>query len=130
MVDFSIYDQKQPEVSALQCPTCKTIYYPAPMVCTKCFTRRDPSEVFFSSWDKVAVQGNCKLLAWTRVWALPEGYNVKYLLFGIVEFESGMRASVRLDVDEPRTGMALYAEAGVTTERSGKEVYGLFARAR
>ena len=129
MVDFSIYDQKQPEVNALQCPNCKTVSYPAPMVCTKCHTRRDPSQVFFSAWDKVPVEGPCKLLTWTRVWALPEGYNVKYLQFGVVEFENGLRASVRLEADEPRTGMALYAAAGVTTERSGKDVYGLIARA-
>jgi hypothetical protein len=62
------------------------------------------------------------------VYALPEGYDVKFLLFGVVVFENGLKASVRLEVDDPKTGMELVAEPGVTTERSGKEIYGLFAR--
>ena len=128
MIDFSVYEQKQAEVNALKCPGCGTLYYPAPMVCARCDTRRDPSAGFFSPWEKVPMGGKCKLLSWTRVYALPEGYNVKFLNFGVVAFENGLKASVRLEVDEPKTGMELVAEPGVTTERAGKEIYGLFAR--
>ncbi len=126
MVDFSMYDQPEPEVLAAKCPSCGTLYYPAPMVCAKCHTRRDPSNVIFSKWDTVGLEGKCKLLAWTRVYALPEGYDVKYLLFGIVELENGLRASGRLLVDVPTTGMKLVARPDVVKKKGDKEYYGLF----
>ena len=126
MVDFSMYDQPEPQVLASKCPSCGTLYYPAPMVCRKCSTRRDPSGVIFSTWDTVGLEGKCRLLAWTRVYALPEGYDVKYLLFGIVELQGGLRASGRLLVDEPVTGMELVAKPGLVKKKGGKEYYSLF----
>ena len=124
MIDFSMYDVAEPEVNAAKCPKCGKIYYPAPMICSECNTRRDPSGVIFSKWDDVPLEGKCKLLAWTRVFALPEGFDVKYLLFGIVEFENGLRASGRLLVDQPKTGMELRATVGVVKEKPGKTVNG------
>jgi hypothetical protein len=62
------------------------------------------------------------LLTWTRVWNLPEGYNVKNLLFGIAEFENGLRASGRLRVDDPKIGMKLNARVEESDERPGKPV--------
>ncbi len=124
MIDFSMYGQKEPEVYAYKCPDCGTLYYPAPMICKKCGARRDPSGVIFSSWEQVPLGGKCKLLAWTRVYALPEGFDVKYLLFGIVEFENGLRASGRLLVDNPHTGMELEAKIGVVKEKVGEDIYG------
>lgn len=125
MVDFSMYEEAVPSVSAYKCPTCGTLYHPVPMVCRKCNTRRDPSGVIYSAWEKVPLEGRCRLLTWTRVWNLPEGYDVKYLLFGIAEFENGLRASARLLIDDPQTGMTLYAKAGVVKKKGDKELYGL-----
>jgi uncharacterized OB-fold protein len=124
MLDFSAYGQKEHEVYAYKCPECGTLDYPAPMICKKCSTRRDPSGVIFSAWEQVPLSGKCKLLGWTRVYALPEGFDVKYLLFAIVEFENGLRASGRLLVDNPQTGMELVATVGIVKEKVGKDVYG------
>ena len=124
MIDFSMYEQKEPEVNAYKCPECGTLYYPAPMICHNCDARRDPSGVIFSEWEKVPFGGKCKLLTWTRVYALPEGYDIKYLLFGIVQFENGLRASGRLLADDPETGMELFGKAGVIKEKDGKDIYG------
>ena len=128
MFDFDVFDmysQQNPKVNYYKCPTCGKLFYPAPMICSECNTRRDPSNVYFSSWEEIALEGNCKLLAWTKVYALPEGYEIPYLLFGIVEFENGLRASGRLLLEEPETGMKLNAEAGVVREEKGEEIYGL-----
>ncbi len=125
MIDFSMYDQKEPKVYAKKCPQCGTLWYPAPMICGTCNNRRDPSETKFSKWDDEPLDGPCTLLAWTRVFALPEGFDKKYLLFGIVEFENGLRASGRLLVDDPETGMKLVARADTVKELPGKEIYGL-----
>ncbi|RKX76685.1 MAG: DNA-binding protein [Spirochaetes bacterium] len=125
MIDFSIYEQKEPKVYARKCPECGTLFHPAPMICKKCSTRRDPSGYYFSPWEEVSIEGKCKLLSWTRVYALPEGYDIKYLLFGIVELENGLRASGRLLTDNPEIGMELIARAGVVREEKGEEIYGL-----
>jgi uncharacterized OB-fold protein len=80
--------------------------------------------VLFPSWDRVALGGRCTLLTWTRVYNLPEGFEDRYLLFGIVEFENGLRASGRLLVENPKTGMELVSKVGVVREKVGEDVYG------
>ena len=123
MIDFSMYDVKEPEILAYKCPKCGALDYPAPMICPRCGERRDPSAMVYSSWETEPLKGKCKLLSWTRVYALPEGYDVKYLMFAMVEFENGLRASGRLEIDgEPRTGMDLEATVETSDERPGKEV--------
>lgn len=124
MIDFSEYSPQKPEVYAYKCPECGTLDYPAPMICKNCSARRDPSGEIFPAWEKVLLGGRCKLLGWTRVYALPEGYDEKYLLFGIVEFKNGLRASGRLLMDNPRTGMELDTKIGIVREKVGEDVYG------
>jgi uncharacterized OB-fold protein len=120
MIDFSMYDVQVPEILGYKCQTCGMLHYPAPMICSKCSTRRDP--VTGRKWETFPLEGPVTLLTWTRVWNLPEGYNVKYLLFGIVEFENGLRASGRLGVDEPKIGMKLNTRVEESDERPGKPV--------
>jgi len=120
VIDFSMYEVKAPTISAYRCQACGEIFYPAPMICSKCGSRRDP--VTGKGWETFDLEGSCELLAWTRVWNLPEGYNVKYLLFGIVRFDNGLKASGRLEVDEPKTGMRLRSTVEESDERPGKPV--------
>lgn len=124
MIDFSQYTQQEPVVYAYKCPECGTLYYPVPMICKKCSNRRDPSGVFFSTWEKVPLGGKCTLLTWTRVYNLPTGYTDRYLLFGIVEFENGLRASGRLLLENPQTGMKLNAKVGLVREKVDEDIYG------
>ncbi len=120
MIDFSMYDVKAPKISGFRCEKCGSEYYPAPMICGKCNSRRDP--VTGKGWVKFDLEGPCTLLTWTRVWNLPEGYTKKFLLFGIVQFENGLRASGRIELDEPKTGMKLTASVEESNERPGKPV--------
>ena len=79
----------------------------------------------FSAWDKVPLSGlKGKLLTWTRLYALPTGYTDRYLLFGIIELENGLRASGRLIMEEPEIGMEVVAKVGVVREKIGEDVYG------
>jgi uncharacterized OB-fold protein len=125
VVDFEKYRPRKPAVYAYKCPGCGTLHYPAPMICSHCSERRDPSGVFFSAWERVPLEGKCRLLTWTRVYNLPEGFDQRYLLFGMVEFPGGLRASGRLMVEEPRIGMQLVARPGVVREAVGRDLYGL-----
>jgi uncharacterized OB-fold protein len=120
VIDFSMYEVKAPKISGFKCDSCGAIYYPAPMICGKCGARRDP--VTGKDWSTFDLEGECTLLAWTRVWNLPEGFNRKFLQFGIVEFPNGLRASGRVEVAEPRTGMRLNAGVEESDERPGKPV--------
>ena len=79
-------------VYAYRCPKCGALYHPAPMVCKACRNRRDPSEVVFPDFQKVEMGGPCRLLTWTRIYALPEGIDRPSVAFGIVAFENGLRA--------------------------------------
>ena len=120
MIDFSMYEVKTPRILGYKCDSCGAIFYPAPMICGKCGVRRDP--VTGKGWSTFEMEGACKLLAWTRVWNLPEGYTKKCLQFGIVEFENGLRASGRVEVEAPKSGMSLTATVEESDERPGKPV--------
>ena len=56
--------------------------------------------------------GPCRLLSWTRIYALPEGIDRPSLAFGIVEFDNGLRAAGQLMVADPKSGARLVAKAG------------------
>ena len=120
MIDFSMYAVQTPKISAYRCDACGEIFYPAPMVCSKCGVRRNP--VTGQGWSTFDLEVPCTLLAWTRVWNLPEGYTKKFLQFGIVQFENGLRASGRVEVETPKTGMKLTASVEESDERPGKPV--------
>jgi hypothetical protein len=112
-------------VYAYRCPNCGALYHPAPMICKQCRTRRDPSEMVFPDFEKVPMGGPCTLLTWTRVYALPEGVDRPSVMFGIVEFENGLRAVGELKVDQPRSGMKLVARTGFIRELPNRDFYGL-----
>ena len=121
MIDFSVYETQVPHISGYKCENCGTIYYPAPMVCKKCDKKRDPTTG--RGWETFDLEGPCKLLTWTRVWNLPEGFNKKFLMFGMVEFPNGLRASGRIEMEgDPRMGMDLTASVIEADERPGKPV--------
>lgn len=112
-------------VYAYRCPKCGALYHPAPMVCKQCRNRRDPSVTVFPDFEKVPMEGPCKLLTWTRIYALPDGIDRPSSTFGIVEFPSGLRAVGQLMVDEPRSGASLVARSGLVRELVGRDFYGL-----
>jgi uncharacterized OB-fold protein len=90
------------------------------MVCSGCDARRDP--VTDKGWETFDLEGPCTLLSWTRLWNLPEGYSKKNMLFAIVEFQNGLRASGQLEADDPKTGMALHSTVFESDERPGDPV--------
>lgn len=110
-LDLSIYNASAPVVFAGKCPQCGTLHYPVAMVCKKCGTRRDPTGIVHDNWPLEPLSGECTLLTWTRVYALPEGYESQYLIFGIVEFPNGLKASGRVEAGDPKIGMTLNAHA-------------------
>jgi uncharacterized OB-fold protein len=120
-IDFSAYGEQTLAINGFKCLKCGAIYYPAPMVCGKCDAHRDP--VTGKHWEEFPLEGPCTLLTWTRVWNLPEGFNRKFMMFAMVEFPNGLRASGRLEYDgDPVLGTPVSARVEEADERPGPPV--------
>lgn len=103
------------EMSAYKCLACGKLHHPAYSVCQQCGHRE---------FEEVPLGGECKLLTYTRLFNLPEGYMKPWLDFGIVEFENGVRASGQIECKEMKTGMKLKSTVGVVKEGVGQDYYG------
>ena len=124
---------KETLTKAYCCPECKELSYPAVLRCKKCGYRRYPEDETefvwhkknYKSWTRVPLEGKCKLLTWTRLWALPDGFDVRYVDFAIVEFENGVRAIGHLNHEKPKAGMTLTGKTQKLREIEGEDFFGL-----
>ncbi len=106
-------------ITAYQCKKCGKLHYPFHERCLSCKGR---------DFEKVQPQGKAKLLTFTRIYNLPWGFDMRYLILGVVEFENGVRAMGQIDVDEKfdlKTGMLLNPSWGAVRVKYGENVYGL-----
>lgn len=106
-------------IKAYQCKACGRIHYPYHDRCLACKKRE---------FDLLKPEGDPKLLAFTQIFNLPWGFDVRYLVLGIVEFPNGVKAMGQIIQGTPeslKTGMTLKASWGPIREVSGEEVYGL-----
>ncbi len=99
------------QMYAYQCTKCGKLHHPRYVVCQNpdCDGRE---------FKEVPLGGKCKLLTWTRVYNLPEGYMQPWLNFGVVEFENGVRVTGQIGFDDGiESGMELLATVGVVRTR-------------
>ena len=73
-------------VEAAKCVNCGKLSYPTHFYCPACRGTK---------FEPVPVEGEGKLITWTRVYALPLDYAVLYTTLGIVELDMGVRATGR-----------------------------------
>lgn len=100
------------QMYAYKCIKCGKLHHPRYVVC------QNP-ECDGREFEKLPLEGKCRLLTWTRVYNLPEGYMCPWLNFGIVEFENGVRVTGQIGFDEGiESGMELNATIGVVREKS------------
>ena len=106
------------EMYAYRCDKCGKLHHPRYAVC------QNP-ECDGRSFTQEPLEGHCKLLTWTRVFNLPEGYMKAWLNFGIVQFDNGVTAVGQIGFDEPpEIGMDLVSTVGIVKEAVGKDCYG------
>ena len=99
------------QMYAYKCTKCGKLHHPRYVVCQNpdCDGR---------AFTEEPLGGKCKLLTWTRVYNLPEGYMQPWLHFGVVEFENGVRATGQIGFDDGiESGMELLATVGVVRTR-------------
>jgi uncharacterized OB-fold protein len=106
-------------ITGYKCKACGRIHYPKHEQCLDCRGRE---------FDKVSPQGNAKLLAYTQIFNLPWGFDDRFLIIGIAEFENGLRAMGQIEaasLDELKTGMTLQARWEPVRIQHGEPVLGI-----
>jgi hypothetical protein len=104
------------DVVAAKCQNCGRLSYPTHFYCASCRG---------TLFEPVPIQGEGKLLTWTRVYALPLDYSSLYITLGIVEMDMGVRTTGRLDIAEPKAGARVRASIGKVREIGGNDITGL-----
>ncbi|MCI2106181.1 MAG: hypothetical protein LKK00_05610 [Intestinimonas sp.] len=89
---------------AYRCRNCGLFTFPLPCLCRSCGGRE---------FEAVPLSSRCRLITWTRLFALPSGYKKPWRSFGIAEFENGLRVTGVLDCKNPMVGMELHAVRGI-----------------
>ena len=105
-----------------KCKKCGKVHYPFHDRCLACKGRE---------FDKVKPQGNAKLLTFTHIYNLPWGFDQRYLVIGVVEFENGVKAMGQLKVEDTyplELGMTLQPSWESVRVQYGEDVYGLALR--
>ena len=107
------------EIYAYKCRKCGQLHYPYRMVCKKCHANEH------DEFDPVPLPRKGKLLTFTRLHTLPGDFNVANILLGIVELENGIRILGQLNIDKPRTGMAVNGTVGVVRQTELRKHLGM-----
>jgi hypothetical protein len=110
---------KEIAIVAYKCKKCGKLHYPFHDRCLACKSRE---------FDPVKPEGNVRLLTFTRIYNLPWGFDVRYLIIGVGEFENGVRAMGRIAVDESyplTTGMLMKPIWAPVRVKYDENVYGL-----
>jgi uncharacterized protein len=110
---------KEIAIEAYQCKKCGKIHYPFHDRCLACKGRE---------FDVIKPQGNAKLLTYTQIFNLPWGFDQRFLVIGVAEFENGIKAmgQVKADgVEQLHLGMLVKPAWEPVRVQYGENVYGL-----
>jgi len=107
------------EITAYQCKACGRIHYPFHDRCLDCKGQE---------FETLKPEGDPSLLAYTQIFNLPWGFDVRFLVLGVVKFPNGIKAMGQIhvdDVEKLNPGMKLKASWAPIRQVSGESVFGL-----
>jgi uncharacterized OB-fold protein len=110
---------KEIELIAYQCKKCGKVHYPFHDRCLECKGRE---------FEKIKPQGNARLLTFTQIFNLPWGFDERFLILGVAEFENGVKAmgQIKADsIDGLKLGMTLRPSWEPVRKQYGENVFGL-----
>ncbi len=110
---------KEIAIQAYKCKQCGKIHFPFHDRCLNCKGRE---------FEVIRPQGNAKLLTYTQIFNLPWGFDVRYLVIGVAEFENGVKAMGQIKVDSLdglQPGMMVRPSWEPVRKQYGEAVYGL-----
>lgn len=106
-------------IVAYRCKKCGKLHYPFHDRCLDCKARE---------FEKVKFEGDARLLTYTAIFNLPWGFDQRFLVIGVAEFENGVKAMGQIkaeSVDDLCIGMEVKARWEPVREQYGEHVYGL-----
>jgi uncharacterized OB-fold protein len=106
-------------ITAYKCKKCGKLHYPFHDRCLQCKGR-----VF----EKVRPQGNARLLTYTTIFNLPWGFDQRFLVIGVAEFENKIKAMGQIkteSADRLKLGMKMRPSWEPIRVQYGEDVYGL-----
>jgi hypothetical protein len=107
------------EIVGYKCRNCGHIHYPRHEQCLNCKHRE---------FEEISPQGNVKLITFTQIFNLPWGFDQRFLIIGIGEFENGLKAMGQIEteaVEDLETGMVLKASWEPVRYEFDLPIYGL-----
>jgi len=104
------------KVYGVRCKACGRPSYPAHAVCPACGK---------TDFEPFEIRGEGKVATYTDVYALSLDYVQRYLRLGIVELDSGVRATGHLLDDAPQIGKRVKVQIGVVRRHGDEETDGL-----
>lgn len=107
------------KITGYKCKACGRVHYPKHERCLACKGR---------DFEPLNPEGSAKLLAYTQIFNLPWGFDERFLIIGVGEFENGIKAmgQIKADsLDAIKTGMTLKPSWGPVRTQYGEPVYGL-----
>jgi uncharacterized protein len=110
---------KEIALVAYKCRACGKVHYPFHDRCLECKGRE---------FEEIKPQGSAKLLTFTQIFNLPSGFDQRFLIIAIGEFENGVRAMGQFKADSIaglRLGMPMAASWEPVRTQYGEHVYGL-----
>ena len=109
----------QISIKAYKCKKCGRVHYPHHERCLDCHSRE---------FAEVQPEGNAKLLAYTQIFNLPWGFDERFLIIGVAQFENGVKAMGQVKADSLegfKTGMKVKATWEPVRKVLGEDVFGL-----
>ncbi|MEN6434497.1 MAG: hypothetical protein ABFD58_01630 [Anaerolineaceae bacterium] len=106
-------------IIAYKCRKCGRIHYPYHDRCLECKNRE---------FEKIKAQGNVRLLTFSIIYNLPWGFDQRFLVLGVAEFENKVKAMGQIKVDSIdglKIGMKMQPSWEPVRVQAGEDVYGL-----
>ena len=106
-------------INAYQCKKCARIHYPFHDRCLTCRGRE---------FEIIHPEGNAKLLAFTQIFNLPWGFDERFLIIGVAQFENGVKVMGQIkaqSLEGIKTGMKVKASWETVRKVVGENVLGV-----
>ena len=106
-------------ITAYRCKKCGRLHYPFHDRCLGCKNRE---------FEEVRPQGNARLLTFTQIFNLPWGFDQRFLILGVAEFENGIKAMAQIkgdSIEGLKTGKWMCPTWESVRVQYGENVYGL-----
>jgi hypothetical protein len=106
-------------ITAYKCKKCGKIHYPFHDRCLVCRSRE---------FEEIKPKGNARLLTYSAIFNLPWGFDQRFLIIGVAEFENKVRAMGQIKVDsveQLKVGMKMRPSWEPVRVQYEEDVFGL-----